>query len=591
MGTKPKHKDISKPWENAYKARFGVSKFGDDAIGLFALGLQFSIEDLDSIGAEIVTGQGDDKKCDLVYFDQEDGRCVVAQCYVSQKPRPHAPANKASDLNTGLTWLITTPIDKLPDRLKTRAAEIREAIKSDKLRELNIWYVHNLPEGKNVAKELEAVEHSAGAAIKGLNPSANVTVLAREFGDNHFTRLYRESESPILVTDTIPISVPNGFKIVGKDWTAFQTFLPGTFLYDQYAKYGLDLFSANIRDYLGSRASDSNINNGIKNTAESEPENFWIYNNGVTALVNKLTFKKTTNGLRLTIRGISIVNGAQTTGAIGSLDKRPKKQLTVPVRFIWTKNESLIENIIKNNNSQNKISASDFRSTDAIQKRLKAEFEKIPETEYEGGRRGGVSDVIKRRPNLLPSYTVGQALAAFHGDPVIAYDRKSEIWINDGTYSSYFKEETTAKHIIFAYSLYKAVSDKKLELIAKNKAGTELTQLEKEQLSFMEKKGAIQLTCAAIADCLEIVLSRPIPNKFRLSFGDKISPTKAEEFWTEILDPLLSLVSQLNAAFSANRINTEATKKAIPAFRSVVAAVSSANQKAFKKFAGLVKID
>jgi hypothetical protein len=44
----------------------------------------------------------------------------------------------------------------------------------------------------------------------------------------------------------------------------------------------------------------------------------------------------------------------------------------------------------------------------------------IPDTEYERGRRGGTSDTIKRRPNLLPSYTVGQALAAFDGDPVIA---------------------------------------------------------------------------------------------------------------------------------------------------------------------------
>jgi hypothetical protein len=41
---------------------------------------------------------------------------------------------------------------------------------------------------------------------------------------------------------------------------------------------------------------------------------------------------------------------------------------------------------------------------------------------------------MKRRKNLLPSYTVGQALAAFHGDPVTAYDKKSEIWVNDGIY-------------------------------------------------------------------------------------------------------------------------------------------------------------
>jgi hypothetical protein len=471
-------------WERAYAARFEKSSFGDDAIGLFAFGLKLGIDDMGAVGAEIITGGGNDKKCDLVYLDKEEGRCVVAQCYVSKKPRPAAPSNKASDLNTAITWLLTTPIDNLPEQLKSSAAELRETIKTDKLRELNIWYVHNLPESKNVSDELTAVEHSVNAAVKAISSSAVINVLGREIGTQTFARLYQESETPILVTEKLSITVPMGFRVKGHKWSAYQTVLPGRFFYDLYKKHGLDLFSANIRDYLGSRASDSNINYGIKQTAEDEPGNFWVFNNGITALVNGLQAKQQRKKLRVTIDGISIVNGAQTTGAIGSLAHKPTKELAVAVRFIWTKNEALVEDIIKYNNSQNKISASDFRSTDAIQKRLKAEFTKIPDAEYEGGRRGGVSDRIKRRPNLLPSYTVGQALAAFHGDPVIAYDRKSDIWINDRTYSNYFKDETTARHIVFVYSLYRAVGKKKLLLMEQVRAETEQTQIEKQQLAF-----------------------------------------------------------------------------------------------------------
>lgn len=77
----------------------------------------------------------------------------------------------------------------------------------------------------------------------------------------------------------------------------------------------------------------------------------------------------------------------------------------------------IIRNVIQFNNNQNKIAVSDFRSTDRIQKKLKEQVAKIPDAEYEGGRRGGHSDVIKRSKRLLPSYTVGQTLAAFHGDP------------------------------------------------------------------------------------------------------------------------------------------------------------------------------
>ena len=107
-------------WERAYEARFANSKFGNDAIGLFALGLQFGLDDLEAVGAEIITGSGNDKKCDLIYLDKEEGRCVIAQCYVSARSREAAPANKASDLNTAVTWLLSTPIDKLPEKLQTK---------------------------------------------------------------------------------------------------------------------------------------------------------------------------------------------------------------------------------------------------------------------------------------------------------------------------------------------------------------------------------------------------------------------------------------------------------------------------------------
>ncbi len=160
--------------------------------------------------------------------------------------------------------------------------------------------------------------------------------------------------------------------------------------------------------------SDSNINNGIKTTAHDQPANFYVYNNGITALV--LDYKlgvRTKKGRKLKITGISIVNGAQTTGSIASLGEIPSSDLQVAIRFVKATKEAIIANIVRFNNSQNKLQAADFRSTDQIQERLRTEFEKIPDAEYEGGRRGGASDAIKRSKYTLPSYTVGQSLAAF----------------------------------------------------------------------------------------------------------------------------------------------------------------------------------
>src|SRR5205085_10886709 len=123
-------------------------------IGLFALGLQYGIDDLEAVGADSIVGGGNDKKCDLLFFDEEEGRCVVAQCYIAQQAKSEAPANKASDLNTAITWLLNTPLHKVPPTIRRTAEDIRNAIKNDRLSELCIWYVHNCPESKNVANEI-----------------------------------------------------------------------------------------------------------------------------------------------------------------------------------------------------------------------------------------------------------------------------------------------------------------------------------------------------------------------------------------------------------------------------------------------------
>jgi len=55
---------------------------------------------------------------------------------------------------------------------------------------------------------------------------------------------------------------------------AVITTVSGCWLYELYHRYKTDLFSANLRGYLGSRESDPNINNGIKTTADEQPRNF-----------------------------------------------------------------------------------------------------------------------------------------------------------------------------------------------------------------------------------------------------------------------------------------------------------------------------
>lgn len=574
-------------WKEAYIAREDLATYGDNGLALFSLALRFGIDDLDTIAADSITDGSDDKKCDMVYVNAEEEYAVLAQCYYSAKEKPCAPSNKASDLNTGVGWLLQRNIEEVPGRIKSAATEIREAIKSGEIKTLYVWYVHNLPESDNVETELVTVQETAKTAILNQFPDAKIEVHYVEVGDRTLTSWYEESLSPILVNDEFSVKSQGGYSIDGPAWKSYSTAIPAQFLYRQYKKYKTKIFSANIRDYLGSRSTDSNINNGIRRTIENDPSNFWVFNNGLTILTHSFSVDDDKN--KLFFSGLSIVNGAQTTGAIGSLNKLPDKEAKVQARFVATTSgdQELIHKIIQFNNSQNKVEASDFRSTDKFQKRLKEEFSLIPEAEYEGGRRGGSGDAIRRRPNMLPSYTVGQALACFQQDPIIAYNQKTAIWVSDRLYSRYFNENTKAAHIVCAYALLRAVESKKKQLLDKSKKST-LPSHEEEYLEYFRQRGSIFLLATAVVSCLEIMLGRKVPNIYRISFGSSTSPKQAEAVWESVLNVTLPFCTQLNKGLIGGLKNTNTVKEVVNTFRSLVQATTASNKTIYDQFASKI---
>lgn len=570
-------------WTVAYEAArdgFGLS---DDALGTFAIQLAFNLDDLKELSAESIVGGGNDKKCDVFYYDQENGTVVIAQCYYSKTTEGEAPANKASDLNTAIGWILNAKIGTVPEPLRDRAAELREALSKGAVNQIQIWYVHNRQSSKNVRDELAVVAETAKIGTKQYIELDTVSIVAKEVGFSEIANLYAQAEHAIIVTEEFKIPVPSYFIENGDDWEAVSTVIDGNWLAQQFREYGTNLFSANIRGYLGSRDVDANINNGIKRTANDEPARFFVYNNGITALLHDFEIS---DGI-MTFRGLSIVNGAQTTGSLANAGDGLNESLRVPIRFVRAANEEVIEKIVKYNNSQNNIEAADYRSGDQTQQRLRDEFAEIPEVEYEGGRRGGVSDAIKRSKNTIPSYTIAQALAAFHGEPAVAYDRKSDLWKVDKNYNMIFNSETSARHMVFLFSLLQNVNNRRLRIIEKQRKDPDsLTEIEKGTLAFLNKKGSQFLMLFAISQVLETIVGAPIPSKFKLRFTDNASPADAEKKWDTILDIVLPLNAYFDEAFSNGRILSEGVQVAVPKFAGIFAGLAGVHAEVFAKLAG-----
>lgn len=146
-----------------------------------------------------------------------------------------------------------------------------------------------------------------------------------------------------------------------------------------YRTYGNTLFSKNLRFYKG----DTDVNEGMRKTLLNEPENFFYYNNGLKLLCNSITRKakdSTTNSTGLfRLDGVSLVNGAQTTGTIGSAfmdnpEQVSKANVMIQIVDLHEAPEEAYLQITKLTNTQNRIENKDFVALDPEQERIRTDL-------------------------------------------------------------------------------------------------------------------------------------------------------------------------------------------------------------------------
>ena len=139
------------------------------------------------------------------------------------------------------------------------------------------------------------------------------------------------------------------------------------------------IFSQNIRNYIG----DNLTNRGIKTTATSAPDDFFFYNNGISALSSRIV--EDPPNRTLVCEDFSIINGAQTVRSLRKAhddDPNAVRDVRVLVRVTEVRPKQVepdfLYSITKFNNTQNAIKVADFRSNDKVQLNVAAKFEKLP---------------------------------------------------------------------------------------------------------------------------------------------------------------------------------------------------------------------
>lgn len=200
------------------------------------------------------------------------------------------------------------------------------------------------------------------------------------------------------------------------------------------------LFKKNVRQSLG---LSNAVNKGIKHTIYHDPDEFFFFHNGITAICSSVEV----NGDKLMLEGLSIVNGCQSLNTILSCSEQVKSQddSYIMFRFYEIPERNRADRISISTNSQSAVKARDLRSNDKKVLALKKAFEQKYPKGYMLTKRGESIPADKEKAYTIDFSDLGKYLMAWQSQrPNISY---SESKIFDKYFEQIFRKDYSPEKV------------------------------------------------------------------------------------------------------------------------------------------------
>jgi hypothetical protein len=199
--------------------------------------------------------------------------------------------------------------------------------------------------------------------------------------------------------------------------------------------------------------------------------------------------------------------------------------------------QATIDNIVRFNNTQNSITTWDKFSNDEDQKRIDGEFQELG---YSYNRKRGFSGA----GDQIGIEQVIQPLLAYHGRSSDAVRGKNQLFVQKQLYQNAF-DGTKARHILFVYTLSRAIDNKRLDFKGKsNQDG--LIAVEEKQMVLLRNLNFKPFLINVIANSLETVIGRPCDSRtvgFKLNSAKENSINGLAARWIPIIEAILPLIT------------------------------------------------
>lgn len=319
--------------------------------------------------AQSITDGYHDMGIDAVYIDSNQKKMVLVQ---SKWHKDGLGGVAQTEINTfleGIKRLINLDFDGCNDKLMTKRQDIIATIR-DTGYQIDTVFIHTGNQAIN-----DYVFRPMKELLNNVNEDDEELLVFSEMKLQDVYDYITNGQNNSINLGEVYL---NNWGTVETPYRAYYGTIPASIVGKWFAMYGNQLFAKNIRYYKGS----TEVNQGIRDVLKNNPANFFYYNNGIKMLCKKITKNvaySTTRELGVfSLEGVSLVNGAQTTGAIGSIyaedpDSVASVKVFIQMIDIGDSDDEATQ-ITKLSNTQNRIDGKDFASLDPIQEKIRREL-------------------------------------------------------------------------------------------------------------------------------------------------------------------------------------------------------------------------
>lgn len=324
------------------------------------------------LAAQSVTDDYHDMGIDAIYNDTVQKKLILVQSKWRRDGTGSVSQEEAHVFAEGVDRIINLELQGCNKKIAAKLPEIDAAIR-DMDYQIESIFCHTGSQGMSTYAFRPINDLLGRTNIAGSNELLTFSEVKLQ---EIYQFLANGQNSDNIILDDVVLT---NWGMVDTPFKAYYGSVSVSAIGEWYNQYGNRLFAKNIRYYKGS----TEVNQGIKDVLKNEPENFFYYNNGIKLLCKKITRKilhGTTREMGLfVLEGVSLVNGAQTTGTIGTIFAESPELLTtanvlVQMIDLGDSDEAQATQITKLSNTQNRIDGKDFAALDSNQERLRMEL-------------------------------------------------------------------------------------------------------------------------------------------------------------------------------------------------------------------------